>query len=290
MKARSIAAYALALAFVAGSGRIALAQDRGQRGQGRPDSTNRAARRDSMPENANGANAQGGHVTSDADRAAIAADEARKAEAARQAAQGNPQGVGQNRGQDPRSNNNGQNRGQDPRSNNNGQDRSNNNGQDRSNNNGQDRNYNGQDRGQDRNYNGQDRDRGQDRNYNGQDRGYNGQDRGYNGQDRRFGQNDRGFTNRDREVTRQWYRQHRSRLGPGWRDRDRLPPYLESRLRRGQRLDPMLRQRMYWLPPDLALMYGPAPRGYRYAIIGGNIVLLDDMYEVHDVFRLDFNF
>jgi hypothetical protein len=65
---------------------------------------------------------------------------------------------------------------------------------------------------------------------------------------------------------------------------------LESRLRRGQRLDPMLRQRMYWLPPDLALMYGPAPRGYRYAIIGGNIVLLDDMYEVHDIFTLDFNF
>ena len=264
MNARSIAAYALALAFVAGSGRVALAQDRGQRGQGRPDST-RAPRRDSMPENANGANNEGGHVTSDADRAAIAADQARRAEADRQAAQGNPQGVqGRSNDGQNRSNNNGQNRGQD-----------------RSNNNGQDRNYNGQDRGQDRNYSGQDR---------GQDRNYNGQDRGYNGQDRRFGQNDRGFTNRDREVTRQWYRQHRSRLGPGWRDRDRLPPYLESRLRRGQRLDPMLRQRMYWLPPDLALMYGPAPRGYRYAIIGGNIVLLDDMYEVHDIFRLDFNF
>ena len=97
-------------------------------------------------------------------------------------------------------------------------------------------------------------------------------------------------TTLDRDVTRQWYRQHRSRLGPGWRDRDRLPPYLEARLRRGQRLDPKLRQRMYWLPPDLAMMYGPAPRGYRYAIIGGNIVLLDDMYEVHDVFRIDFNF
>jgi hypothetical protein len=261
MNARSVAAYALALAFVAGSGRVALAQDRGQRGQGRPDSTNRAARRDSTPENANGANSAGGHVTSDADRAAIAADQARKAEQDRQAAQGNPPGAqGQNRS------NNGQNRGQD-RSNNNGQDRSNNNG----NNNGQDRNYNGQDRS----------------NNNGNS---NGRDRNYNGQDRRFGQSDRGFTDRDREATRQWYQQHRSRLGPGWRDQDRLSPSLEARLRRGQRLDPMLRQRMYWLPPDLAQMYGPAPYGYRYAIIGGNIVLLDDMYQVHDVFRLDFHF
>jgi hypothetical protein len=264
MNARSIAAYALALAFVAGSGRIALAQDRGQRGQGRPDSTNRAARRDSTPENANGANAEGGHVTSDADRAAIAADQARKAEANRQAAQGNPQGVqGRSNDGQNRSNNNGQNRGQD-----------------RSNNNGQDRNYNGQDRSNNN---------GQDRNYNGQDRNYNGQNR-YNGQDSRFGQNDRGFTDRDRQATRQWYQRHRSRLGPGWRAQDRLSPSLEARLRRGQRLDPMLRQRMYWLPPDLAMMYGPAPRGYRYAIIGGNIVLLDDMYEVHDIFRIDFNF
>jgi hypothetical protein len=47
---------------------------------------------------------------------------------------------------------------------------------------------------------------------------------------------------------------------------------------------------MYWLPPDLARMYGPAPRGYRYAIIGGNIVLLDEGYQVHDVFRLELHF
>jgi hypothetical protein len=52
----------------------------------------------------------------------------------------------------------------------------------------------------------------------------------------------------------------------------------------------MLRQRMYWLPPDLVQIYGPPPRGYRYAIIGGNIVLIDDFYTVHDIFRLEFNF
>jgi Ni/Co efflux regulator RcnB len=96
------------------------------------------------------------------------------------------------------------------------------------------------------------------------------------------------FTEQDRQVTRDWYMQHRNRLGHGWRQKDRLPPYMESRLRRGQRLDPRLRREMHWLPRELAMRYGPAPRGYRYAIIGGNIVLLDDWYQVHDVFRLDF--
>jgi Ni/Co efflux regulator RcnB len=97
------------------------------------------------------------------------------------------------------------------------------------------------------------------------------------------------FSDQDRQVTREWYQEHRSRLGAGWRQRDRLPPYMEGRLRRGQRLDPRLRREMHWLPSDLARRYGPAPRGYRYAIIGGNIVLLDDWYQVHDVFRLDFS-
>lgn len=97
------------------------------------------------------------------------------------------------------------------------------------------------------------------------------------------------FSDQDRQVTREWYQQHRSRLGAGWRQRDRLPPYMEGRIRRGQRLDPRLRREMHWLPADLARRYGPAPRGYRYAIIGGNIVLVDDWYQVHDVFRLDFS-
>jgi len=97
------------------------------------------------------------------------------------------------------------------------------------------------------------------------------------------------FSDQDRQVTREWYQQHRSHLGAGWRQRDRLPPYMEGRIRRGQRLDPRLRREMHWLPADLARRYGPAPRGYRYAVIGGNIVLLDDWYQVHDVFRLDFS-
>jgi hypothetical protein len=124
-----------------------------------------------------------------------------------------------------------------------------------------------------------------------------GQDRGQgfgNGQNRQDNNGDwnrqhPSFNDQDRQVTRDWYRQHQRRLGAGWRERDRLSPDMEGRLRRGQRLDPRLRRQMHWLPSDLSRRYGPAPRGFRYAIIGGNIVMLDNQYQVHDVFRFDFN-
>jgi hypothetical protein len=95
------------------------------------------------------------------------------------------------------------------------------------------------------------------------------------------------FNNRDREVTRDWYSRNQRHLGRGWGDRDRLPPDMERRLRRGERLDRGLQRRVVWLPSDLTRRYGPAPRGFRYAIIGGNIVMLGPDFRVYDVFRLD---
>ena len=66
-----------------------------------------------------------------------------------------------------------------------------------------------------------------------------------------------------------------------------LSPAMQARIRRGQRLDPQLRSQMHWLPADLSRRYGPAPRGYRYAIIGGNVVVIDEGYNVWDSFGLD---
>jgi hypothetical protein len=123
----------------------------------------------------------------------------------------------------------------------------------------------------------------------GQDRG-----QGWKGGDNRSQNNDEwnrqhpSFNDQDRQATRDWYRQHHRRLGAGWRERDRLSPDMEGRLRRGQRLDPRLRRQIHWVPADLSRRYRPAPRGFRYAMIGGNIVMLDDRYQVHDVFRFDF--
>lgn len=95
------------------------------------------------------------------------------------------------------------------------------------------------------------------------------------------------FSDQDRQVTRDWYLHNQRHLGRGWTRRDRLSPEMERRLRLGARLDPVFRRQMYWLPVELTRRYGPAPRGFRYAIIGGNIVMIDPEYRVHDVFRID---
>jgi Ni/Co efflux regulator RcnB len=124
-----------------------------------------------------------------------------------------------------------------------------------------------------------------------------GQDHGRgNGQNQ--GQNDANwnrdhhttFNNQDRQVTRDWYQQHQQSLGRGWRQQDHLSPGMQSRLRPGQQLDPQLRRQMYWLPADLSRRYAPAPRGFRYAVIGGNIVMLDGNYHVYDVFAINLRF
>jgi Ni/Co efflux regulator RcnB len=129
-------------------------------------------------------------------------------------------------------------------------------------------------------------DRGQDRRPGGEASGGQGGQR----QDPQAQQGKQSFNDQDRQATREWYQQHQRRLGAGWRDRDRLPPALQNRLRPGQRLDPQLRRRMYPLPADLARRYGPAPRGYRYVIIGGNVVLIDDGYQVRDLFSITLHF
>ena len=121
-----------------------------------------------------------------------------------------------------------------------------------------------------------------------------GQDRKPNGTsdaDRAaIAQQQHSFNDNDRRATQDWARQNQRHLGAGWRQRDRLSPSMQGRLRAGQRLDPQLRRQIHWVPADLSRRYGPAPRGYRYAMIGGNIVMLDDQYEVHDVFTINLQF
>jgi Ni/Co efflux regulator RcnB len=97
-------------------------------------------------------------------------------------------------------------------------------------------------------------------------------------------QQEHRFRDQDRQATDEWVRQHQRKLGAGWRQQDRLTPDLQARLRAGERLDPQLRKQMHPVPADLARRYGPAPRGYRYVVIGGNVVLIDDGYQVHDLF------
>jgi len=97
------------------------------------------------------------------------------------------------------------------------------------------------------------------------------------------------FNDHDRQVAREWYNQHRRNPPRGFRDSDRLPPEYEARIQPGYVFDPVVRQRAYPAPVDLTLQFGPAPSGYRYMVIGGQIVLVDVGYRVADVFRLEIN-
>jgi hypothetical protein len=85
------------------------------------------------------------------------------------------------------------------------------------------------------------------------------------------------------QITDEWYR-HNQGGGGGWEDQ--LSPDDDRRIRPGVRLDIRLRQRVRWVPDALAGRYHPAPRGYRYGVLGGHVLLLGRDYQVREVYRV----
>jgi len=98
------------------------------------------------------------------------------------------------------------------------------------------------------------------------------------------------FEDRDRQAARGWFSEHHGHLPPGLRDRDRLPPGLESRVQVGIVLDRDLRHRIHPVPEELLERLPPCPRHYRYVIIGDHICLIDDQFDVFDVIHFELNF
>lgn len=94
----------------------------------------------------------------------------------------------------------------------------------------------------------------------------------------------------DRQAANTWYNKHKNKPPRGFRRADRLPPAYEARLQPGYRLDPYMRRRAYAAPSGLRRGFAPAPRGYRYMVIGGHLVLVDASFRVADVFRLNISF
>src|ERR1700722_1410945 len=105
-------------------------------------------------------------------------------------------------------------------------------------------------------------DRGQDQDRRDQDRHDQGQ--GDQHRDNRNGRDHSRFDDHDRQVSRDWYKEHHDHPPMGLRDRDRLAPEYESRLRDGYVLDRDMRRRMYPVPADYNRRLPPPPRGYRY--------------------------
>ncbi|MGB7624683.1 MAG: hypothetical protein WBN92_20245, partial [Terriglobia bacterium] len=64
----------------------------------------------------------------------------------------------------------------------------------------------------------------------------------------------------------------------------------EGRLRPGYVLDNDMRRMSHPAPNEFTRGLGRPPRGYRYVIIGGHVVLVDSGYRVHDTIHLHVNF
>lgn len=94
------------------------------------------------------------------------------------------------------------------------------------------------------------------------------------------------FDDRDRQAATSWYDGHRTNLPRGLRDNDRFPPDVEGRIVEGYVLAPQLRRQVYSVPSGLLRMLGPAPRGERYVMVNGHILLIDRGYRVIDVIHV----
>src|ERR1700731_2384812 len=82
-----------------------------------------------------------------------------------------------------------------------------------------------------------------------------------NGRDQNHqGQGHSKFDHHDRQGSRDWYNQHRNHPPAGLRDRDRLRPEYESRLREGYVLDRDMRRMVYPVPTDYYRRLPPPPR------------------------------
>jgi hypothetical protein len=97
------------------------------------------------------------------------------------------------------------------------------------------------------------------------------------------------FNDNNRQAAHEWYQQHQQHLPAGLRQRDRWSSDRLARIQTGRVLDRDLRKEAHSVPRDLAVRLGPAPRGYRYMLVGGQVVLLDDQYTVQDLLTFDIN-
>jgi hypothetical protein len=92
----------------------------------------------------------------------------------------------------------------------------------------------------------------------------------------------RQFNDNQRQYARTYYDQHQ---GLFVQDKRWNNDY-ENRLQPGYVLDKDMRSMSRPAPSDLTQGLGPAPRGYRYVIIGGHVILVDSGYRVHDTIHL----
>jgi hypothetical protein len=97
------------------------------------------------------------------------------------------------------------------------------------------------------------------------------------------------FDDHEREVVRGWWSSHRDHPVEGFRDGDRLPRDWDSRLQAGLVLDSDWRHRLREVPVDLSADLPVPPEHFKYYVLGGHIVLVDQRnWHVADVIKINF--
>ena len=97
----------------------------------------------------------------------------------------------------------------------------------------------------------------------------------------------RQFNQKQQQAARAYYNQHQDH--PVFRQPDQWNNDYENRLRPGYVLDDDMRRMSRPAPDDMTRGMGRPPRGYRYVVIGGHVVLVDSGYRVHDAIHFEIN-
>jgi Ni/Co efflux regulator RcnB len=97
----------------------------------------------------------------------------------------------------------------------------------------------------------------------------------------------RQFNEKQQQAARGYYNQHQDH--PVFKQPDQWNNDYESRLRPGYVLDDDMRRMSRPAPDELTRGLGRPPRGYRYIVIGGHVILVDSGYRVHDAIHLEVN-
>jgi Ni/Co efflux regulator RcnB len=98
----------------------------------------------------------------------------------------------------------------------------------------------------------------------------------------------RQFREDQRQYTHTYYGQNQN--NKVFRNDRRWNNDYANRFQPGYILDPDMRRMIRPAPRAMIRGLGAAPRGYRYIVIGGHVLLIDNGYRVHDTIRLELNF
>jgi len=110
---------------------------------------------------------------------------------------------------------------------------------------------------------------------------------GQNRQEQRGPQAEHRFSDQDRKAAQDYHDQHRNKPAAGFREKDRLRPQDEGRIREGTVLDSDLRKRSHPVPADLLHRLPPPPRGHRYVVIGGQVCEVDSGWHISDIIHIN---